>query len=122
VHLDLGHEYWCARRADWEAAIRTQRHLAVAADAELRQRHPEQRFTPLRSAEPPAATDAQRAELSLAAGRRRFAERLAGRQSLMIPAEDPGYADLGASWAEATRSLHRDRLVSYRTAGPAPTG
>ena len=43
-----------ADRADWDAATRAQRHLAVAADAELRRRHPEQRFTPLRSAEPPA--------------------------------------------------------------------
>ena len=43
-----------ADRADWEAATRAQRHLAVAADAELRRRHPEQRFTPLRSAEPRA--------------------------------------------------------------------
>ena len=34
-----------ADRADWEAATRVQRHLAVAADAELRRRHPEQRFT-----------------------------------------------------------------------------
>jgi hypothetical protein len=30
-----------ADRADWEAATRAQRHLAVAADAELRRRHPE---------------------------------------------------------------------------------
>ena len=29
-----------ADRADWEAATRAQRHLAVAADAELRRRHP----------------------------------------------------------------------------------
>jgi hypothetical protein len=45
-----------ADRADWEAATRAQRHLAVAADAELRRRHPQQRFTPLRSAEPQAVT------------------------------------------------------------------
>ena len=45
-----------------------QRHLAVAADAELRRRHPDQRFTPLRSAEPPAVTAARRAELTLTAG------------------------------------------------------
>jgi len=43
-----------ADRADWEAATRAQRHLSVAADAELRRRHPQQRFTPLRSAEPQA--------------------------------------------------------------------
>ena len=57
-----------ADRAGWEAATRAQRHLAVAADAELRRRHPEQRFTALRSVEPHAATDAQRAELALNAG------------------------------------------------------
>ena len=33
-----------ADRADWDAATRDQRHLAVAADAELRCRHPEQPF------------------------------------------------------------------------------
>ena len=57
-----------ADRADWDAATRAQRHLAVAADAELRRRHPEQRFTPLRSAEPQPATQAQRDELTLTAG------------------------------------------------------
>jgi hypothetical protein len=109
-----------ADRADWEAATRAQRHLAVAADAELRRRHPEQRFTPLRSAEPPAATDTRRAEFTLttgpdipdagpwikdlAAGRRRFAARLADRQSLMIPAEDPDYGDLGQAFPAWTGS------------------
>jgi hypothetical protein len=103
-----------ADREDWDLATRAQRHLAVAADTELRRRHPEQLFTPLRSAEPPAATDAQRAELTLTtgqdtpeasqwindltAGRQAFAGRLAGRQSLMIPSEDPAYGDLGQAF------------------------
>ena len=43
-----------ADRADWETATRAQRQLAVAADAELRRRHPGQYFAPLRSAEPAA--------------------------------------------------------------------
>jgi hypothetical protein len=34
----------------------------------------------------------------LAAGHRAFAERLADRQSLMIPSEDPGYGDLGPAF------------------------
>ena len=109
-----------ADRADWEAATRVQRQLAVAADAELRRRHPEPRFTSLRSAEPHPATDAHRAELALtagrdipvagqwikdlAAGRRRFAARLAERQSLMIPAEDPDYGDLGQAFPAWTGS------------------
>jgi hypothetical protein len=54
-----------ADRADWDAATRAQRHLAVAADAELRRRHPDQHFSPLRSAEPEPATESQRAELTL---------------------------------------------------------
>ena len=54
-----------ADRADWEQATRAQRHLAVAADAELRRRHPGQHFPPLRSAEPEPATGAQRDELIL---------------------------------------------------------
>ena len=54
-----------ADRADWDAATRAQRHLAVAADAELRRRHPDQHYPPLRSAEPEPATQTQRAELTL---------------------------------------------------------
>jgi hypothetical protein len=100
-----------ADRADWDAATRAQRHLAVAADAELRRRHPDQHFSPLRSAEPEPPTESQRAELTPAAGQppgamgqwikdlaaahRTFAEKLADRQSLTIPAEDPRYGDLG---------------------------
>ena len=103
-----------ADRADWENATRAQRQLAVAADAELRRRHPGQYFSPLRSAEPEPATGAQRAELTLtadqppgeidqwindlAAGHRTFADRLADRQSQMIPSEDPDYGDLGLAF------------------------
>ena len=54
-----------ADRADWDTATRAQRQLAVAADAELRRRHPGQYFSPLRSAEPEPATSAQRDDLTL---------------------------------------------------------
>ena len=103
-----------ADRADWDAATRAQRHLAVAADAELRRRHPGQHYPPLRSAEPEPATAAQRDELTLTAGEparemgqwikdlaaahRTFADRLADRQSLTIPSEDPDYGDLGPAF------------------------
>ena len=103
-----------ADRADWDAATRAQRHLAVAADAELRRRHPGRQYPPLRSAEPPRLTGAQRDDLTLttgqqiretgqwikdlAAGHRAFAARLADRQSLMIPSEDPDYGDLGQAF------------------------
>jgi hypothetical protein len=105
-----------ADRADWDNATRAQRHLAVAADAELRRRHPDQHFSPLRSAEPEPepATHPQRAELTpaaaeppgelgqwitdLAAAHRTFAERLADRQSLTIPSPDPDFGDLGQAF------------------------
>jgi AAA domain/TrwC relaxase len=48
-----------ADRADWDAATRAQRHQAVAADAELRRRHPDQhylRFAPLNPNPPPKAS------------------------------------------------------------------
>jgi AAA domain/TrwC relaxase len=56
-------------RQEWEKATRHQRQLAVAADAELRRRHPSQQFPPLRSAEPEPATQQWREELTLTAGK-----------------------------------------------------
>ena len=103
-----------ADRADWDKATCAQRQLAVAADAELRRRHPGQYFSPLRSAEPQPATSAQRDELTLtpdqplgetgqwitdlAAGHRTFAGQLADRQSQTVPSDDPDYADLGPAF------------------------
>ena len=115
-----------ADRADWDAATRAQRQLAVAADAELRRRHPGQYFSPLRSAEPEPATGAQRDDLTLTpdqsvgetgqwikdlAGRHRiFAGRLADRQSQTVPFEDPGYGDLGPAFP-AWPSPRREPIV-----------
>jgi conjugative relaxase-like TrwC/TraI family protein len=103
-----------ADRADWDTATRAQRHLAVAADTELRRRHPGQHYPPLRSAEPQPATHDQRDELTLTAGqpapepgqwikdlaaaRHTFAGALADRQSLTLPSADPDYDDLGQAF------------------------
>jgi hypothetical protein len=46
----------------------------------------------------------------LAAGHRRFAERLAGRQSMKVPSQDPGYGDLGLSFT-AWASPGRDAIL-----------
>ena len=111
-----------ADRQDWEQATRRQRQLAVAADAELCRRHPGQQFPPLRSAEPEPATREQHDELTLTAGEeipqlgqwikdlaaqhRAFTAKLAERQSLMTPAEDPDYENLGPAfpaWAGPDR-------------------
>jgi conjugative relaxase-like TrwC/TraI family protein len=107
-----------ADRADWEQSTRHQRQLAVAADAELRRRHPGQPWPPLRSAEPQPEhdnlnttlttdpEDARQRIRDLAAWHREFSDKLAERQSLMIPAEDPDLEDLGLAfpaWAAPAR-------------------
>jgi hypothetical protein len=103
-----------ADRAYWEQATRRQRQLAVAADGELRRRHPGQPWPPLRSAEPSPAIQAQpsdqalisaagieelaRQAADLAARHREFADRLAERQNLMISAEDPTFEALSPAF------------------------
>ena len=74
-----------ADRADWDTATRTQRHLAVAADAELRRRHPGQHYPPLRSAEPQPATGAQRDELTLTVGEQTSQKRASGSKTSPPP-------------------------------------
>jgi hypothetical protein len=98
----------------------------VAADAELRRRHPGQPFPPLRSAEPQPAAGADRASLGLvpgepvpeidgwikdlAAGRSPFASLLASRQATMQP--EPGRDDAQAGPAFASwAALGEDALL-----------
>jgi hypothetical protein len=110
-------------RRTWEAATEPQRRLAVAADAELRRRNPEMRIEALRSAEPDEVTDEQRAGLDvlpekqneyqppawmreLAEARNAFSEKIAERQSVREPHEDPDYEDIGQafpSWQHSDR-------------------
>jgi hypothetical protein len=103
-----------ADRADWERATRHERQLAIAADSELRRRHPGQPWLPLRSAEPelahPAESgdparapegDREHAERQLSellARHREFADKLAERQSPELPAEDPDYEHHGPAF------------------------
>ena len=104
-----------ADRADWDTATRAQRQLAVAADAELRRRHPGQYFSPLRSAEPEPATGTQRDELTLtpdrAARRDRPVDHRPGRRApdLRRPARRP---------AEPGRPVRRPRLRRPRPGVP----
>ena len=110
-----------AARRDWEQATQPVRHLAIAADSELRRRHPGQRFKLLRSEEP-VVTDDERQQLDLTLGaesyetpewitrladeRRAVRERLDQRKGLRVPSEDPDYQDEGEawpSWAERDR-------------------
>jgi hypothetical protein len=99
------------RRA-WEQITAGPRRLAVAADSELRRRHPGTRIEPLRSAEPRAPEDGQMSTAQPEAGprqtpewvtklagqRRAFQEKLEQRQNVMVPDEDPDYGFLGEAW------------------------
>ena len=102
-------------RTEWEQATRHQRQLAVAADAELRRRHPSQHWPPLRSAEPELETVERPATASLrdideaislmgdlVARHREILDKLAERQSRMIPAEDPDYEHGGQAFPLCT--------------------
>src|SRR5580704_5622204 len=101
-------------RREWEHVTEPSRHLAVAADAELRRRHPGQTIEPLRSAEPPADRDTEREQLQpsadgkiaemaawirdLAAQRQAFREKMEQFHGLMVPSEDPYWDDLGEAF------------------------
>ena len=58
-------------RREWEHATEQTRQLAVAADTELRRRHPAHHIEPLRSAEP-GLTQAERDQLNLTPGAEQF--------------------------------------------------
>jgi hypothetical protein len=90
-------------RRHWENATTNTRHLAIAADAELRRRHPGQKIELLRSAEPAPASDTEHdVELSqtatrirdLAAEHHAFREKAGQQQRRMTPREDAGWAAL----------------------------
>ena len=123
-----------ASRQDWEQATAPARHLAIAADAELRRRHPGHKIEPLRSAEPVPVTDTGRdgkpSETAtgigdLAAQHHAFREKPGQQQHLMTPGKDLNWAGLGdilpSWWAPhpdailrppSLRSPHRRRSSS----------
>jgi hypothetical protein len=110
-----------ADRQEWEHATACSRRLAIAADAELRRRHPNLQIKPLHSAEPVPARKTNRDQLTLspsqkigemaawvrdlATQRQVFREKIEKRQGLM-PSEDPDWGHLGeafAAWKEPGR-------------------
>ena len=113
-------------RMEWGHVTEHSRHLALAADAELRRRHPDQRIEPLYSAEPDPVSDTGRAELTLApdkkigemaawisdlaAKRQAFREKLEELQGLKVPSEDPDWDDLGEAFP-SWNSRGRDAIL-----------
>jgi hypothetical protein len=93
-----------ADRQDWEHTTAASRHLVIAADTELRRRHPGHKIEPLRSAEPVPATDtepdgtpSETATLTgdLAAQHHTLRQRTGQRQHQMTPRKDLDWAALG---------------------------
>ena len=100
-----------ADRQEWENATAAARHLAIAADAELRRRHPGRKIEPLRSAESAPASYTQHEHPYPAPGRqpartapwirdlvlRHQASRAGIDESpqLTTPGGDPTWGDLG---------------------------
>ena len=113
-------------RTEWEHATEHSRRLAIAADAELRRRHPDLRIKPLYSVEPAPVSDIDREELTLtpdkkigevaawirdlAAQRQTFREKIEERQGLMVPSEDPEWGDLGEAFP-AWQAPSRDTIL-----------
>jgi hypothetical protein len=94
-----------ADRQDWEQTTADSRHLAIAADAELRRRHPAQKIGSLRSAEPVTVIDTERDGklretgtwvYDLAAQHHAFREKLNERQHL-LPGDDPDWSAFSGS-------------------------
>jgi hypothetical protein len=109
-----------ADRQDWEHATTASRHLAIAADTELRHRHPGHKIEPLRSAEPLPVTDTERdgrpSETAtrigdLAAQHHAFRQRINQRQHRMTPRKDLDGAALGDTlpswWAPCLDAILR---------------
>ena len=115
-----------ADRQEWEHATAQSRRLAIAADAELRRRHPDFRIHPLHSAEPAPISDIEHEKLTLvpdqridqmaawirdlAAQRQAFREKIEERQGLMVPSEDPDWGDLGEAFP-AWQAPDRDAIL-----------
>ncbi len=101
-------------RREWEQATAASRHVAIAADTELRRRRPNQHIEPLHSAEPIPASQIEHEELTLALGAdigdmaqwiqdlaaqsKAFREKLEHRQGLMLPSEDPDREHCGPAF------------------------
>jgi hypothetical protein len=113
-----------ADRLEWENATTASRHLAVAADAELRRRHPGQKIEPLRSAEPAPVSGADQRHLpadqriselatwirDLVAQHKEFRARMDEGRDLMVPSQDPHWVGLGESFP-AWRVLGQNAIL-----------
>lgn len=95
-------------RHEWEQATASSRRLAIAADAELRRRHPNQKIEPLRSGEPAVLGDTRPDQLhpaldeKLAQPVTRIRDLAAQHQASRVEIEQLGLKVFGRDpvWAE----------------------
>ena len=115
-----------AGREEWDHATASARRLAIAADAELRRRHPRQRIEPLRSREPAPAGATEHEQLDpapdgkyteaavwirdLAIQREAFRTEIDERPGLIAPGQDSVRGDLGET-LPAWRASDRDAIL-----------
>ena len=113
-----------ADRQEWEQATGRSRRLAIAADTELRRRHPHRKIEPLRSAEPAPASDAERQHPDLTPQQeeqrdgldpRPQVQRQAFRAAMnehwrLVPGEDAARGDPGEA-SPASRTPWRDAIL-----------
>jgi hypothetical protein len=107
-----------ADRREWEQATVHSRHLAIAADAELRCRHPDQQIEPLRSAVPTfLSNNTERKQTHPAPGQEisqvpqeLFRVALQNRQPLKVTNEDPGWSSLDTLFS-AGRTLGQAAIL-----------
>jgi hypothetical protein len=109
-----------ANRQEWEHATAGSRSLAIAADAELRRRHPHQKIEPLRSGEPAAVSNTGREQLSpgrdekltervtrirdLAAQRQACHAEMDEHPGRIVPGEDPLWGEFGDAFPDSRAS------------------
>jgi hypothetical protein len=106
-----------AHREEWEQATADSRRMAIAADAELRRRHPSQKIEPLRSAESATVSDTEREQAHPAPGQEisraqqeLFRVPLQNGQALKVPTEDPGWSGLDPLFS-ARRALGQAAIL-----------
>jgi len=111
-------------RQEWEQATAGSRRLAIAADTELRRRHPHRKIEPLRSAEPAPASGAERQHPDLtpqqgSSETGRMGDLTVQRQAFRaamnehrqpVPGEDPTRANPGEA-SPAARTPWRDAIL-----------
>jgi hypothetical protein len=113
-----------ANRLEWEHATADSLHLAVAADAELRRRHPDQTIEALHSAEPVPTSRTSPEQLTitpdpnirelasrtrdLAQQRQAFRAKMDERRRLLVPSKDPAKGHLSEAfpaWAPSQDAI-----------------